>query len=188
MTGQILKGDIYYASLDPTCGSEQGGLRPVLVVQNNKGNTHSPTLIVLPITSREKPELPTHVPLGSFCGLTENSIAMAEQIRTIDKSRLHRYVGNVGETLMESVETALLAALEIRRKKRDVRVLPLLPVSPQNVVTLCSTCRGQYRDAGYSVQRISKADGAKHTCDYCNTRTGFDYEVSEVMGDDDCCR
>jgi mRNA interferase MazF len=179
MTGQILKGDIYYASLDPTCGSEQGGLRPVLVVQNNKGNTHSPTLIVLPITSRAKPELPTHVPLGSFCGLTDGSIAMAEQIRTIDKARLHRYVGNVGAALIGSVETALLAALEIRRKKRDVRAVPLLPALPKKVITLCSTCRGQYTDAGYSAQCISKANGAKHTCDYCNIRTGFDYEVSD---------
>lgn len=105
----VLRGDIYYADLDPTVGSEQGGVRPVLVLQNNVGNRHSPTLIVAAITSRTgKPRLPTHVPIGGvLCGLYRDSVVLLEQVRTIDRSRLREYLGPLGPHDMETVDEAL---------------------------------------------------------------------------------
>ena len=89
MERKIMRGEIYIADLDPVVGSEQGGERPVLVIQNNLGNKHSPTVIVLAITSRfhKKRNLPTHVPIESG-DLSKDSIALAEQVRTMDTSRL----------------------------------------------------------------------------------------------------
>ena len=105
----IKRGDIYYADLDPTVGSEQGGVRPVLVLQNNVGNRHSPTLIVAAITSRTgKPRMPTHVPIGgAMSGLYKDSVVLLEQMRTIDRVRLREYLGTLDDTEMKAVDTAL---------------------------------------------------------------------------------
>lgn len=106
----IRRGDIYYADLSPIIGSEQGGRRPVLIVQNETGNHFSPTVIVASITSQaKKKQLPTHVtlPLNQECGLTRNSKVLLEQVRTLDKSRLGKYVGRVSEEKMKDVNTAL---------------------------------------------------------------------------------
>ena len=85
----VLRGQMYYANLDPVVGSEQGGNRPVLVIQNNVGNRHSPTIIIAPITTRvKKLHQPTHIGVPPYFGLPQNSMAMLEQIRTIDKGRL----------------------------------------------------------------------------------------------------
>ena len=88
----IKRGDIYYAELNPVIGSEQGGKRPVLIISNDIGNKHSPTVIVAPITSRvhTKAKLPTHTLIKDFEGLDKNSIILFEQIRTIDKQRRNR--------------------------------------------------------------------------------------------------
>lgn len=93
----IQRGDIYYADLSPVVGSEQGGVRPVLIVQNNVGNKYSPTVIAAAITSqKEKSKLPTHINLDAeHCGLSKNSIVLLEQIRTIDKKRLKERMGRV---------------------------------------------------------------------------------------------
>ena len=95
MERKIKRGDIYYANLNPVIGSEQGGTRPVLIISNDVGNKHSPTVIVAPITSRihTKAKLPTHTLINDFEGLDKNSIILFEQIRTIDKQRLRKYVG-----------------------------------------------------------------------------------------------
>lgn len=108
-TRPIHRGDIYYADLTPVVGSEQGGVRPVLIIQNNVGNWHSPTVIVAAITGRMKGKhLPTHVQLrGSSCGLFRNSTVLLEQIRTLDKSRLREYMGNVGEDKLRQIDSAL---------------------------------------------------------------------------------
>ena len=90
---EIRRGDIYYADLSPVVGSEQGGIRPVLVIQNNTGNAYSPTVIVAAVTSKPKTKLPTHVILRDRKGLEKNSVVLLEQVRTIDKSRLREYVG-----------------------------------------------------------------------------------------------
>ena len=102
------RGEIYYADLSPTSGSEQDGIRPVLVIQNDVGNLHSPTIIVAVITGQNKSRyLPTHVLLGTSCGLSVDSTVMLEQIRTLDRHRLQQYVGRVGPKKMRKINHAL---------------------------------------------------------------------------------
>ena len=105
----IRRGDIYRADLMPVIGSEQGGVRPVLVIQNNTGNIHSPTIIAAAITGYVKGRhQPTHVRLkGAACGLFRDSTVLLEQLRTLDKSRLDKYMGSVGEDKMREVDAAL---------------------------------------------------------------------------------
>lgn len=105
----VKRGEIYYADLNPVQGSEQGGLRPVLIVQNDIGNKHSPTVIAAAITSqREKAKLPTHIELNAIkCGLRTDSVVLLEQIRTIDKRRLKERMGELDDTSMQQVNTAL---------------------------------------------------------------------------------
>ena len=105
----VHRGDIYYADLSPVVGSEQGGLRPVLIVQNDVGNKHSPTVIAAAITSRcDKAKLPTHIELGhGTCGLAKDSVVLLEQIRTLDKKRLREKMGTLDPTSMTSVNSAL---------------------------------------------------------------------------------
>ncbi len=105
----IHRGDIYYADLSPTIGSEQGGIRPVLILQNNLGNRYSPTVIAAAITSRiDKCRLPTHVSIGeSVRGLHKDSIVLLEQIRTIDRKRLNEHIGSLDDTDMEQINKAL---------------------------------------------------------------------------------
>lgn len=107
------RGDIYRASLDPVIGSEQGGVRPVLIVQNDMGNLHSPTVIVAAITTRhKKPKLPTHVPiLASECGIRHDSVVLMEQVRTLEKTRLTKYLGTVPAETMRRVDEALRLSL-----------------------------------------------------------------------------
>ena len=105
----IRRGDVYRADLMPVIGSEQGGVRPVLVIQNNTGNIHSPTIIAAAITGYVKGKhQPTHVRLqGASCGLFRASTVLLEQLRTLDKSRLDKYMGSVGEDKMREVDAAL---------------------------------------------------------------------------------
>ncbi|QNU67504.1 type II toxin-antitoxin system PemK/MazF family toxin [Ruminiclostridium herbifermentans] len=105
----IKRGDIYYADLSPVIGSEQGGVRPVLVVQNDVGNKYSPTVIAAAITSQiNKAKLPTHIEIGALeYGLAKDSVILLEQIRTIDKRRLREKIGHLDEELMEKVNNAL---------------------------------------------------------------------------------
>lgn len=107
------RGEIYRASLDPVVGSEQGGVRPVLIVQNDMGNRHSPTVIVAAITSRmKKPGMPTHVPLSAAeCGLKQDSVVLMEQVRTLEKTRLTKYLGAVPPATMRRVDEALRLSL-----------------------------------------------------------------------------
>lgn len=106
---QVRRGDIYFADLSPVVGSEQGGMRPVLIVQNNTGNRHSPTVIAAAITSQlGKARLPTHIELtGASCGLSRDSVILLEQIRTIDKSRLRERMGKLDEDTMRQVNNAI---------------------------------------------------------------------------------
>lgn len=109
MSSGVKRGDIYYADLSPVVGSEQGGMRPVLIVQNDTGNKHSPTVIAAAITSQiNKAKLPTHIELEarSF-GLTKDSVVLLEQIRTIDKRRLKERMGTLDEKLMNRVDNAI---------------------------------------------------------------------------------
>ena len=105
----IKRGDIYYADLSPVVGSEQGGLRPVLIVQNDVGNKYSPTVIAAAITSKMgKAKLPTHIDIaGMGAGLTKDSVILLEQIRTIDKARLKEKMGHLDDETMRGVNTAI---------------------------------------------------------------------------------
>ena len=105
----VKRGDIYYADLSPVVGSEQGGMRPVLIVQNDTGNRHSPTVIAAAITSQiGKARLPTHIELeAQSFGLSRDSVVLLEQIRTIDKSRLRERMGKIDDRLMNRVDNAI---------------------------------------------------------------------------------
>lgn len=107
----VYRGEIYYADLSPVIGSEQGGVRPVLIIQNDMGNKYSPTTIVAPITSRiSKKLLPTHILLNECEGL-KNSVILLEQIRTIDKSRLKQKVSQLPPEKVEALDTAIKISL-----------------------------------------------------------------------------
>lgn len=109
MDTTVKRGDIFYADLSPVVGSEQGGTRPVLIVQNDTGNKHSPTVIAAAITSQtNKAKLPTHIELtGASVGLSKDSVVLLEQIRTIDKRRLREHMGRLDESMMNRVDNAI---------------------------------------------------------------------------------
>ena len=110
---QIKRGELYYADLSPVVGSEQGGVRPVLIVQNDIGNKYSPTVIVAAVTSKiNKAKLPTHIEIeASTYGLERDSVILLEQIRTLDKSRLQNKIGDLSYSMMKIVDKALLISL-----------------------------------------------------------------------------
>lgn len=114
----VRRGDIYYADLSPVVGSEQGGLRPVLIVQNDAGNKYSPTVIAAAITSRiDKTKLPTHIELAADgCGLTKDSIVLLEQVRTLDKTRLREKMGAVDAAAMAKVDRAISVSFGLNGK------------------------------------------------------------------------
>lgn len=144
---EIRRGDIYHANLNPVVGSEQGGYRPVLVIQNNRGNKHSPTVVVAAITSRPKHKMPTHVPLKGIEGLEKDSVVLLEQLRTIDKKRLDDYVGTLDRQQMLKVEKALCSSTGMRKLDKPI------------------------------LQRADKNQKLKETCMFCNVRQGYDYYI-----------
>ena len=111
----IIRGDIFYADLSPVVGSEQGGIRPVLIIQNNVGNKHSPTVICAAVTSRmNKAKLPTHIEISTRdYDIVKNSVILLEQIRTIDKQRLKEYVCHIDGGMMRKVDQAIRISLEL---------------------------------------------------------------------------
>ena len=116
MDRTIKRGDIFYAELNPVVGSEQGGTRPVLIISNNMGNRHSPTVIIAAITGRTqtKAKLPTHTEVKNFEGLDRDSIVLLEQIRTVDKKRLKQYMGMMPTEAMARVDKALAISISLR--------------------------------------------------------------------------
>ena len=119
MERNIKRGDIFYAELNPVIGSEQGGTRPVLIISNNTGNRHSPTVIIAPITSRThtKAKLPTHTEVKDFDKLDKDSIILLEQIRTIDKQRLEQYLGMIPDDMVARVDKALAISVALEKIK-----------------------------------------------------------------------
>ena len=113
------RGDIYRADLDPVVGSEQGGVRPVVIIQNDMGNLHSPTVIVAAVTTRcKKPELPVHVRItAEESGLARDSVVLTEQVRTLEKTRLTRYLGTLTEEAMGRIDRALQMSLGTMRRE-----------------------------------------------------------------------
>ena len=119
MVTVVKRGDIYYADLSPVVGSEQGGLRPVLIIQNDVGNRYSPTVIAAAITSRTgKTKLPTHIDVyAERAGLARDSIVLLEQVRTLDKRRLREKMGCLDERAMQRVDNAIAISLGLSRDR-----------------------------------------------------------------------
>lgn len=121
MRKAIRRGDLFYADLNPVIGSEQGGIRPVLVIQNDVGNHFSPTVVAAAITSRKaKNSLPTHILLENVPGLAPTSLLLLEQLRTIDRKRLRGYIGRISKEKMLEVDAALAISIGIGYPKRKI--------------------------------------------------------------------
>ena len=164
MAYQINRGEIYFANLNPAVGSEQDGVRPVLVVQNNIGNTYSPTIIVAPLTSSKKAFLPTHVRIAKTGALIANSIALCEQLRTLDRKRLDGYIGKIKETEQKAVDHALAISLELLKKPKALDL------------TLCLSCKTDFENTNsILVKRGFKEH--KEACDFCRVGMGYEYSI-----------
>jgi len=167
MEKAILRGEMYYADLSPVVGSEQGGVRPVLIIQNNIGNNYSPTIIVAAITGKAKSELPTHISLAGMPSLQRDSIVLLEQIRTIDKRRLKNYIGTLDEVLMNEVNRALTVSIGLHDT-----------IHQHLIMSLCSTCVQQFYDSPvHTIKRVNPKQKIKEPCMFCNVRQGYDFEI-----------
>jgi mRNA interferase MazF len=166
MNKSILRGDLYYADLNPITGSEQGGIRPVLIIQNNVGNKYSPTVIIAAITSKSvNTLLPTQYLLPNHYGLDRKSIVLLEQIRTIDKKRLKEHVGVLKQEHMRCVDAALAVSLGL------IDTLPL-------IMCLCPACANNfYCTDSYFIHKVNAGAFRKEICTYCNVRQGCDYVI-----------
>lgn len=117
---KVKRGNLYYANLNPVIGSEQGGTRPVVILQNNIGNKESTTVIVAPLTTKSEyiKRMPTHIRIPAFEKLKQESIVMLEQIRVIDKIRLKTYLGKLNNKQMSEINNALLIELHLNKKNK----------------------------------------------------------------------
>ena len=159
---EIKRGQIYIADLNPVVGSEQGGVRPFLILQNDIGNLHSPTIIGAAVTSNMvKDRLPTHVFLMPRESLRCKSMALLEQVRTIDKSRLKRYLCTLDPSTMEAVNRALLTSIDIRPAKHR-------PVT----MYLCPNCILKFHVSNLYFKRSYPFRREQRTCDLCRRAPG----------------
>ena len=166
MARTYLRGEMYYADLGHGIGSEQQGHRPVVIIQNNIGNKHSPTVIVASITSKigVKAKLPTHYYIGTGNGLELPSVALLEQLRTIDKCRLENYIGQLSESQIEGLNHALAVIINFIHESKNALIM-----------SLCSVCEQHFRNTGlYHIHHLNPNQTEKDTCTYCNQRKGFD--------------
>lgn len=164
------RGDVFIADLGMGVGSEQQGIRPVVVIQNDAGNLHCPTVIVAPMTTQgfKKHDLPTHCFFDQIEGLPEPSTAILEQIRTIDKKRLSEKLGHLTDTQMEEINQGLLVSLGYMRAK---------PKALE--VCLCRKCLSNFYDARkYIVRRKNPYQEIKGDCTYCSYGKGYDYLIT----------
>ncbi len=169
MNQTYLRGDMYYADLGQGIGSEQEGYRPVVIIQNNVGNRHSPTVIIASITSKKdaKPKLPTHYYIDAEDGLELPSIVLLEQLRTVDKRRLGDFIGHLSEKHIQGINHALAISIGL-----------IESVPKKLILCLCSACADNFYGTGaYSLRRIDPQQTEKDTCTYCNQRKGYDYEI-----------
>lgn len=169
MNRTYLRGDMYYANFEKGIGSEQAGYRPVLIIQNNVGNRHSPTVIVAALTdaTNNKSKLPTHYYLPANNGLKMPSIVLLEQLRTIDKRRLESYIGSLPEKDIKGINHALAVSVGL-----------IEPIPDKLILCLCRACADNFYGTGaYYLKRVDPEQTANDTCTYCNQRKGFDYKV-----------
>lgn len=175
MSRTYMRGDLYYADLNQYVGSEQEGNRPVVVIQNDTGNKYSSTVIVAAITSQtpSKAALPTHCYLGVESGLERPSIILLEQLRTIDKRRLGRYIGRLSKERIEEMDRALMVSLDLHCQASEAIIM-----------SLCSVCAGNFRNTGaYYLCRLDPGQIKKEVCTYCNQCGGFDYVMVKKGSD-----
>lgn len=172
---EIKRGDVFFADLNPVRGSEQGGMRPVLIIQNNIGNRHSPTVIIAPITSKlKKNSLPTHVGLPLDIGLPAKSMVLLEQVRTIDKSRLGSYIVSLDDDLMDYVDDALGISLALDDPTQEEH-------PDEMTLCLCPTCAAQfYNSPDHTIRRVDPFEEMKDDCTYCQVRKGYVYNIRHV--------
>jgi len=146
----VKRGDIYYADLSPVVGSEQGGLRPVLIVQNDIGNRYSPTVIAAAITSRmSKAKLPTHIDIfAEEVGLAKDSVILLEQIRTLDKRRLKEKMGHLDDVVMNHVNTAIAISFGLGSPEQDAAARAMMQHLPHSRTpsAVASTAQGAIGD------------------------------------------
>lgn len=147
MNSVIRRGDIYYADLSPVVGSEQGGLRPVLIIQNDIGNRYSPTVIAAAITSRmSKTHLPTHIDVyAEKVGLAKDSVILLEQIRTLDKRRLREKMGHLDESMMFRVNTAIAISFGLGDQESDTRARAMMQETHEQFVASLEGREGEPR-------------------------------------------
>lgn len=153
----------------------QEGNRPVVIIQNDIGNKHSPTVIVAAITSQNpsKGVLPTHCYLGAESGLERPSIILLEQLRTIDKRRLGHYIGRLSQKRIEKMDRALMVSLDLFCQE-----------SKTTIISLCGVCVSNFRNTGaYYLCRLDPGQIKKEVCTYCNQRRGFDYVMMKKGSD-----
>lgn len=170
MNHTCLRGDMYYADLGKGVGSEQEGYRPVVIIQNNVGNRHSPTVIIASITSKRdaKAKLPTHYLIEAEDGLELPSIVLLEQLRTIDKRRLSSFIGHLSEKHIQGINHALAVSVGL-----------IESIPNKLILCLCRTCAENFYGSGaFVLRRVNSEQTEKDTCTYCNSRKGFDYEIT----------
>ena len=167
------RGDIYYADLGDGIGSEQRGHRPVVIVSNDMGNKHSPTVIAVPLTShfRRHSMLPTHYPLSTECGLERPSVILTEQVDTMDKQRLGRFIGKVDPCQMWGVNRALAVSVGLIEPQPDAMT-----------VCLCNACAKKFSSFDAYYLKRTEIAGRKGFCIFCGQRNGVTYQVVRRWG------
>lgn len=169
MENLIKRGQVRYALLEPVIGSEQGGRRPVIIVSNDLGNRHGSTVVVVPVTTGPKPLLPTHVRVGGVAGLGAHSIALCEQVRTIDKRRLSSSLGRIGARGMALIGAALETELGLAQDAE--------------LIVLCPACAEDFRSAKlFGVRRVSPGEPPCEFCTVCGINRGHEYVLTRRQG------
>lgn len=164
----VRRGDIYYADLSPVVGSEQGGLRPVLIIQNDIGNRYSPTVIAAAITSRmSKTRLPTHIDIyADKVGLAKDSVILLEQIRTLDKRRLKEKMGHLDDAVMNHVNTAIAISFGLGNPEQDAEARAMMQrmpaYTPTTPAAVASTATGS-ANVGLSTDSSAPSHTAHNT-------------------------
>ena len=169
MSRTYQRGDMYYADLGRGIGSEQEGYRPVVIIQNNIGNKHSPTVIIAAISSRVgvKPKLPTHYYINAENGLELPSIILLEQIRTIDKHRLAKYIGRLSKEHISGMNHALAVSIDL-----------INPVPQKLTLCLCGACADAFRSTGAFILRETRPkEPKKEICAYCGKNAGVEFKA-----------
>ena len=169
MSRTYLRGDMYYADLGRGVGSEQEGYRPVVIIQNNTGNRHSPTVIVAAISSKVgvKPKLPTHYFINAENGLDLPSIVLMEQIRTLDKRRLTKYIGRLDKEHIRGMNHALAVSIGL-----------IEPIPSKLTLCLCGACADAFRGTGaFALRKVTPEQAEKEMCAYCKQQVGERYKL-----------